>query len=135
MRPGSQLAVGLIAAVGALSLAATAAAQEAPGRRMAPPIQTHAGPDVKFRGCIYYEHDNWVGDKRTITAGTRRKFVGDKWNEKISSVACNPYCHIVAYQNRDFQGDQIEFGYNTQAVGEQWNDQISSIVARCRRAW
>ena len=117
MRCGLLIALGISAAA-ALGLAHGARAQNAP-------------PQIGFRGCIYYEHSSWQGRWRSIPVGTRRKFVGDTWNEIISSFACHPACHVVAFQDRDFQGSRSEFA-TTWYVGDPWNDRISSLIVSCR---
>ena len=96
------------------------------------PIGTTGGPNVNFNGCIYYQHANFAGEQRAITAGTRRNYVGGHWNDQISSIACRPGCYVVVYQHRDYGGAQTTFHPNIQYVGDGWNDQISSLIARCR---
>lgn len=93
------------------------------------PIQL--GPPISFRGCVYYEHAPWGGKWRSISGGTRRSYVGDSWNELISAFSCNAACHVVAFQDRDFQGARGEFA-TINYVGDAWNDKISSMIAVCK---
>ena len=92
-----------------------------------PPPQA---PQVQFRGCVYYEHDNWQGRWRSIPGGTRRMALGASWNETISSFACHPQCRVIAFTD-DFKGERGEFG-TTGSVGRRWNDAISSMIASCQ---
>jgi hypothetical protein len=123
MRPGILLVLGSLAMVGLASLSQSSAAQMAIFMPQPPPVQ--------FRGCVYYQDVPWAGKWRSIAGGTRRRYVGDSWNELISSFSCNPACHVVAFQDRDFQGARGEFG-TIMYVGEPWNDKISSLIAVCK---
>ena len=120
----TSIAVASIAAAG-LAFAGQGAAAEGP-------IGTSGGPQVNFNGCIYYQHANFEGEQRAITDGTGRRYVGDHWNDQISSIACRPGCSVTVYEHRDYGGAHMTFHPNIQYVGDGWNDQISSMVARCR---
>ena len=124
MRPLA-IAVTPTSAAG-LALAATGASAEGP-------IATSGGPPVGFRGCIYYQHAGFQGERQSIADGTRRRYVGDPWNDQISSIACNrrAACRLTVFQHRDYGGARRTFYPNIQYVGDGWNDQISSMIAQC----
>src|SRR5262249_30794504 len=107
------------------ALCSDADAQEALG--------TNGGPDVPFRGCILFEHANFEGHKFTIRGNYNLSYIGDRWNDKVSSIACNPYCEVTVFEHRDFKGASRKFGANIQNVGGGWNDRISSARVRCSR--
>ena len=96
------------------------------------PIATTGGPQVPFKGCYYYEHDSFKGNRRDIPFGVRRKYVGDTWNDKISSIACSPGCGLSAWDHRDFGGASKTFNGAYVYVGDAWNDRISSVEVVCR---
>ena len=96
------------------------------------PIGTTGGPNVPFKGCYYYEHDGFKGERREIPFGVRRNYVGDHWNDKISSIACSPGCSLRVWEHRDFKGASRVFQPNTLYVGDSWNDEISSLEPVCR---
>lgn len=96
-----------------------------------PMIGTTGGPDVPFRGCIYYEHINFTGASVEIREGTNRRYVGDKWNDKISSAACHTYCDMTIYEHRDFGGAKETIGGYIENIGGYWNDRISSMKVAC----
>ena len=96
------------------------------------PIGTTGGPNIEFRGCMYYEHANFEGKRSSIPGGIRRR-LGSEWDDEISSIACNPYCNLTVYEYRDFNGAGHTFSGNISFVGEAWNDDISSMVASCSR--
>lgn len=95
------------------------------------PVGTTGGPRVSFRGCIYYQHAGFEGAQNWIGGGTRRRYVGDGWNDQISSIACNRNCYLIVYEHRDYGGERRAFYPNIQYVGDAWNDRISSMIARC----
>src|SRR5262249_2974520 len=120
MRKSIFLSAALLAAA-----CGVAQAQEALG--------TNGGPDVSFRGCILYEHANFAGHTFTIRGNYNLSYIGDRWNDKVSSIACNPYCEVTVFEHRDFKGRSWKVGANIQYVGGGWNDRISSARVRCSR--
>ena len=96
------------------------------------PIGTSGGPQVPFKGCYYYEHASFKGERRDIPQGLRRQFVGDHWNDKISSIACASGCSLRVWEHRDFKGATKIFNGNTLYVGDAWDDDISSLQPICR---
>jgi Peptidase inhibitor family I36 len=96
------------------------------------PIGTSGGPDVPFMGCIAYEHRDFGGAKFTFRGNVNVKYIGDRWNDKISSFACRGGCTMTFFEHRDFKGAHRSWG-TTQYVGDDWNDSISSLYVRCER--
>jgi Peptidase inhibitor family I36 len=103
------------------------------GAQAQEPIGTSGGPDVPFKGCILFEHINFGGAKFTIRGNTDLSYIGSRWNDKVSSIACNPYCGVTVFEHRDFKGASWKVGANIQYVGDRWNDKISSAKVRCSR--
>ena len=99
------------------------------------PIGTSGGPDVtNIWGCILFEHEDFAGSATDVTQGTRQRYVGDSWNDKISSIACRSGCVLTTYEDRDFGGDWHFWRGNMAYVGDAWNDRISSLTADCSEA-
>ena len=96
-------------------------------------LGTNGGPPQPPYTCTYFEHINFGGASQSLALGTLRRYVGDAWNDEISSIACDPRCAFVAYEHRDFDGATKIFadGYNTSYVGDDWNDRISSAELFC----
>ncbi len=65
------------------------------------PIGTNGGPQINFRGCIAYEHANFGGGKFTIRGNYNMRYFVDRWNDIISSIACNSYCTMRVWEHRD----------------------------------
>lgn len=97
------------------------------------PIGTNGGPVVNFPGCIAFQHINFGGAKFTVHGNTDVSYTGSRWNDQISSIACNSYCTLTAWEHRDFKGRSHVFTPNISFVGSFWNDRISSFKVRCRR--
>lgn len=95
------------------------------------PRATSGGPDVPITGCFYYEHSDFNGAWEEIPLGVRRRYVGDAWNDQISSIACSPGCALVVWEDRDFGGASERFAGNIMYVGDSWNDDISSMEPVC----
>lgn len=106
------------------AMCGNAPAQEALG--------TNGGPSVSFKGCILFEHANFSGHKFTIRGNYNLSYIGSRWNDRVSSIACNPYCEATVFEHRDFKGASWRVGGNIQYVGGDWNDLISSARVRCR---
>jgi hypothetical protein len=94
------------------------------------PIGSSGGPQIRAKGCRYYEHHNFGGGSNFIGDGVRRQ-LGSDWNDAISSIACNAYCRVTVYEHREFNGARRTFRGNISFVGEAWNDEISALVASC----
>ena len=106
------------------TLSGSAHAEEALG--------TNGGPELDFKGCVAYEHIDFGGHTFTIRGNYDLSYFGSRWNDKISSIACNPYCSMTVWADRDFKGASTTFYPNTAFVGDAWNDRISSAKVRCR---
>ncbi len=96
-------------------------------------VMTSGGPEVPPKSCIYYEHIDFQGESKEIPLGINRKYVGDHWNDQISSIACASRCHLHVWEHRDFLGESRFFatGGAHQYVGDDWNDRISSMKVEC----
>src|SRR5215510_3710672 len=121
----------LMTLIGAAALLSMSDAQ-ARGQELARPGE---GPRLDFRGCILYQHINWGGHTFTIRGNYNLSYIGDRWNDKVSSIACHSRCTITIYEHRDFGGHSFVFGYigrpNTKYVGDYWNDRMSSAKVLC----
>ena len=95
------------------------------------PVGTSGGPHVPFKGCIAYQHRDFGGHTFTLRGNVNVQYVGDKWNDKISSFACHPGCTLTMFEHRDFKGARQTWS-TVQYVGDAWNDDVSSLYVRCR---
>lgn len=84
-----------------------------------------------FSGCEIYEHRGFKGAILRFAATRTYRYVGSRWNDRISSVHCTAYCTFTAWEHRDYKGATKTFGDYTEYVGGDWNDKISSMRADC----
>lgn len=63
-------------------------------------------PEIRFRGCMYYEHANFGGKRTSIPGGIRRRLARNG-TTRFSSIACNPYCKLTVYEYRDFNAEDF----------------------------
>ncbi len=96
-------------------------------------VGTSGGPEVPFNGCIAYENRDFQGATFTLRGNVNLQYVGDRWNDKISSFACRARCNMTFFEHRDFKGAHRTWA-TTQYVGDDWNDSISSLYVRCASA-
>lgn len=89
----------------------------------------------------FFEHINMKGAAFDVRVGTRINYVGNSWNDQISSI--HPACTgswTVVYQHRDFRGEALAIENSNNSCryyfnltnyrlsnGQSWNDQVSSI--------
>ncbi len=71
------------------------------------------------------------GDRQGLAPGRIYHYVGDDFNDTISSFRVAPGTYIEAWDDRDEGGYSIKFYTDAYYVGDGWNDSISSYV--CRR--
>ncbi|CAM3931313.1 beta/gamma crystallin domain-containing protein [Mesobacillus zeae] len=99
-------------------------------------IYNHLGYDLDVRASVntFYEHINGDGHKYTLLSGESQEYVGDWWNDRISSVRVGPKTLVILFEHRGFKG-RIKYlenlGDTPQLfnIHQGWsNDKISSIV-------
>lgn len=88
------------------------------------------------RGCrlTAFEHKNFTGDSKTF--GAPNRYVGDLWNDRISSMQCNcdyqpsraMACEL--YEDANFSGDMysVEAEQEDADLWRNFNDKASSVV-------
>lgn len=87
--------------------------------------------DREFRGCTYFLDANWAGSSETVEDGDALAWIGDRWNDRISSIDCDPRCELIAYEHIDYGGARQSYRGRVAYVGPQWNDRISSLRVDC----
>lgn len=84
--------------------------------------------------CTFYEHYNYGGFSRSVPDIDPMARLG-YYNNKISSVKCDPHCAMAGYDFAYFKGDvtkgQVKGfdGWNPRIT--DFNDRISSLRVRC----
>jgi len=78
-----------------------------------------------------YEHINFGGDSREVGDGVNTAWIGDLWNDQVSSIEVSPGCVLNAYEHINFGGSHETFLGSVPWVGDSWNDKISSYTCSC----
>jgi hypothetical protein len=78
-------------------------------------------------GCYVYEHPNFGGGNLFIPGGEGYTYLGDWWNDKITSIQIFGSYKLVVYQHSELQGESKTFYEGTRTVGDLWDNQISSL--------
>ena len=81
--------------------------------------------------CILYTELNYLGRSILIAKNEDRSYVGDKLNNKISSVKVPSICKLIVYDNANFRAYKTEFKNTFSSIGQQWDNRISSAECRC----
>lgn len=81
--------------------------------------------------CTYFADANYQGMRATLGDGGETPWVGEAWNDRISSVQCDPGCTLEAYEDFDFGGARERFRGNVGFVGQAWNDRASALRVQC----
>lgn len=110
------------AAVLAGGVAAAGNVDEQPGRGGGSPAPS----------CTVYEHADYAGERWALGRNEAQAFVGQRWNDRISSVECRPGCILIAHEDANYRGRQVRYEGRTRFVGPQWNDRISAFQVECR---
>jgi hypothetical protein len=82
---------------------------------------------------MFYEHISFNG--ASFTANADMPFVGQEWNDRISSVRVPPGKTVVLYEHRDYGGQSLTLTGDAPDLRQfpgpgrdrTWNDAVSSI--------
>ena len=112
-------------------------AVEGPGKLIAESDRSIVEPaedgadDPRAGNCAtMFEHIDYGGDHKDVNRG-EVPWIGDIWNDEVSSIKVRSGCVLNAYEDKDFRGDQKSFSGNVRRVGDGWNDRISSYTCSC----
>lgn len=113
------------AAGAALSVAALAPLPAQPWR---------GGPDRgRGGGCTYYSDANYQGMRASLGDGGEIASIGPAWNDRLSSVQCDPGCALETFDHVNFAGARERFRGDVPFVGPGWNDRASALRVQCGR--
>jgi hypothetical protein len=88
--------------------------------------------DVRQGINRFYEHINGGGMSFIVVTGSDLEYVGEPWNDRISSVRVAPRTLVVLYEHRGFRGRIVQL-INRSNSPHLWNlthyggDKTSSI--------
>ena len=83
------------------------------------------------RRCTLFEHTEFGGESRDVAEGEAAPWLGDKWNDRISSIRCHRRCRAIVYEHINRAGQSARFGPRSAFLGAGWNDRISGVEVSC----
>jgi hypothetical protein len=86
------------------------------------------GGEPRDGACFYMDGGN-RGDSFCMDAGESMRNLGDRFNDRISSIRIFGRARIVIYENENFGGASRAFTRDVSNLGN-FNDQISSIEVK-----
>ena len=86
---------------------------------------------IPERTCVAFAEEVFNGDGLRAPDGVAFEYVGEAWNNRISSIACAPGCRLIAYQTIVFGGARASFTGARPRLGPNWDDRISALRVAC----
>ncbi|MDC3962931.1 peptidase inhibitor family I36 protein [Polyangium jinanense] len=81
--------------------------------------------------AMFFENGNYGGRIVPISAERFRvPWIGNEWNDTISSIRVAPLCTVTVYEDVNFTGESLMVSADTPWLGD-WNDRISSYICTC----
>ena len=80
-------------------------------------------------GACFYTNENYSGEMFCMNSGESQRNVGDRYNDKISSIRVFGGADVVVYEDENFRGNSQSFRHDVSNLGG-WNDKITSIEIR-----
>jgi hypothetical protein len=87
-----------------------------------------SGNEPRNGACFYMDEDN-RGDSFCMNSGESKQNLGNRFNDKISSVRVFGRARVVVYENENFGGASKAFARDVSNMGN-FNDKISAIEVR-----
>jgi hypothetical protein len=81
--------------------------------------------------AVIYEHKDFGGSSRAVAAGEAVAWIGDDWNDQMSSARVSAGCTLVVYEHANFKGASEKYRKDKKWVGDAWNDQVSGYRCTC----
>lgn len=78
------------------------------------------------QACLY-QHDDYNGKKACFNIGTNKSWIGDDWNDIISSVKLSGTAAITLWEHKGYGGYKDTYTSSSNWVGKKHNDEYSSF--------
>jgi len=83
--------------------------------------------DQSRNGVCFYTDENYRGESYCVEAGESRRNVGDRFNDRFSSIRILGRVQVTVYDNENFGGASTTFNNNDVPNLRNWNDRITSF--------
>jgi hypothetical protein len=84
-------------------------------------------PSQSEIGVALFEHARFQGQSFQLAPG-EYFFIGQAWNDRVSSIQVPEELEVQAFQHADFQGMNRTYATDVRIVGSRFNDQFSSFI-------
>ncbi len=81
--------------------------------------------DEPRNGVCFYMDADYRGEKLCANSGDSQRNVGDRFNDKISSIRIFGRAQVTVYEDENFSGASRTFRQDVSNLGD-WNDKITS---------
>lgn len=82
--------------------------------------------------AVLFQHKDYGGANYVVyNEDANASYVGDWWNDKISSVSVMPNCSLTLFEHDYFSGAHVVYRGYVDYVGRWWNDRASSYTCYC----
>lgn len=83
------------------------------------------------RCATLHEHANYSGAQLDVGDGDRLAYMGDFWNDRVSSISIGAGCQLEVWEHINYMGAYSWFNSDVPWIGDGWNDRISSYGCSC----
>jgi hypothetical protein len=91
-------------------------------------------PSAEFRalGCAtLYWDGSFLGSTMAVDDGANVSWIGDQWNDKVSSVRVSPGCALNIWSDGSYAGAHKTVAGVVPWIGSDWNDKVSAFTCSC----
>jgi hypothetical protein len=81
---------------------------------------------VAGQACIY-QHKDYGGKKACYNIGTNKSWIGDDWNDMVSSVKLSGTAAIALWEHKGYGGYKDTYTSSSGWIGKKHNDEYSSF--------
>jgi hypothetical protein len=85
--------------------------------------------DERRSGACFYTDSNYGGRSFCLDRNESQRYVGDGFNDEISSIRVFGRSRVIAYEHKNFGGARRTYSKDASGLGK-FNDKISSIEVR-----
>jgi hypothetical protein len=91
------------------------------------PLEAQRGPDRQNRNQVcFYMDENFRGESFCANLGERVRNVGERFNDRISSIRIFGRADVTVFENENFGGPHRTYAQDIANLRE-WNDRITSF--------
>lgn len=77
-------------------------------------------------GVCFFMDANYGGESYCVSAGESQAYLGDHFNDKVSSIRVFGGVQVVLYEDENFRGASLTIAGDMPGLGD-WNDKVSSF--------